>query len=86
MFYSLIYLLYFIISKCLYNYADAYLKLQIVNTLYRNIYNSSLNDYNNIFQRYIFTEYIDKKLGIVKLSNNSYELGEDLADIPKLAK
>jgi hypothetical protein len=51
-----------------------------------NTYNSSLNDYNNIFQRYIFTEYIDKKLGIVKLSNNSYELGEDLADIPKLAK
>jgi hypothetical protein len=73
-----------IISNIFYYYADETLMLNIADRLYKLIKLKSLNDFNNTFRQFIYTEYIDNRHKIVALPNNSFELGKDFDHIPRL--
>ena len=66
-----------IISNIFYHYADELLKIKIASILYTNINMHAGLEFNNIFIKYLFSEYSDNSHLLTTNSNDSFEINEN---------
>jgi hypothetical protein len=63
-----------IISNIFYHYSDDLLKKEIANILYIKINSHAGLKFNNVFMKYVFSEYIDNLHLINATLNDSFEI------------